>query len=91
MADKTVVYGTDACPDTRRTRHQLESLGVPYQYVDVERDEAAEARVKEWNGGRRMTPTVVLPRGNVVDGTDRLVVPSDRDMEEALRERGIMR
>jgi mycoredoxin len=91
MRDKLVVYGTQTCPDTQRTRHQLESLGVPYEYVDVEKDEAADARVKEWNGGRRMTPTVLMPRGNVVTGRDRMVVPSDRDLEEALRENGIMR
>jgi mycoredoxin len=91
MQDRIRVYGADWCPDTQRTRHQLESLGVPYEYVDVERDEDASEQVKEWNGGRRVTPTVVLPTGNVVTGEDRLAAPGDDELEAELRERGIKR
>jgi glutaredoxin len=89
MQDKLVVYGAEWCPDTQRTRHSLESMGVPYRYVDVERDEDANERVKQWNGGRRVTPTVVLPTGGAATGEDRLAAPSDRELEETLRDRGL--
>lgn len=89
MRDKIVVYGTDECRDTQRTRRQLESLGVAYDYVDVDRDRAANLQVTEWNGGRRVTPTVVLPESNVVTGTSRLAAPSNEELEERLRETGM--
>ena len=86
MKDKVVVYGADWCEDTQRTRRQLESSGVHYDYVDVERDPAANERVLEWNGGRRITPTVVLPSGNVVTGENRLAAPTERELESRLSE-----
>lgn len=89
MQDRIRVYGADWCEDTQRTRRQLESLGVPYEYVDVERDDAASEQVKEWNGGRRVTPTVLLPEGNVVAGNNRLAAPSNDQLESSLREHGI--
>jgi glutaredoxin len=91
MQDKVVVYGADWCPDTQRTRKRLESQNVPYDYVDVERDDAASERVKTWNGGRRITPTVLLPKGNVVTGEVRLAAPSDGELDDALREHGARR
>lgn len=91
MQDRIRVYGADWCPDTQRTRRQLESLGVAYEYVDVERNDDASRQVEEWNGGRRVTPTVVLPTGNVVTGRgdDRLAAPSNDELEQELRSRGI--
>lgn len=91
MQDNIVVYGTDDCPDTTRARHQLESLGVPFEYVDVARDASASEQVKEWNGGKRVTPTILLPTGNVVDGNTRLSAPSGEELEDTLRERGWVR
>jgi glutaredoxin len=89
MQDKIVVYGADWCEDTQRTRHQLESLGVPYSYVDVDDDRDASEQVKEWNGGRRVTPTLLLPEGNVVAGNNRLAAPSNEELERSLRDHGI--
>lgn len=85
MKDRIVVYGAVGCADTQRARHELESLGVAYEYVDVERDPDANERVKQWNGGRRITPTIVLPSGNVVTGEDRLAAPSNAELHERLR------
>lgn len=89
MQDKIVVYGADWCEDTQRSRRQLESLGVSYDYVNVEKDSAADERVKQWNGKRRVTPTIVLPTGNVVTGEDRLAAPSNQELEARLREGGL--
>jgi glutaredoxin len=70
-----VVYGTGWCPDVRRSRALLDSLGVPYRYVDVEEDEQAAEIVRGLQGGRRRVPTVVRSDG------EHLVEPTDRDLQ----------
>ena len=77
------VYGADGCEDTTATRNHLDSLGVQYEYVDVERDGEAQAWVKRQNGGKQKTPTVDL-------GGRVLVEPDERELEEALRGTGLM-
>lgn len=77
------VYGADWCGDTQRTREHLDSLGVPYEYIDVEQDAKAAAWVKEHNDGKEQKPTVEV-NGQV------LSVPSNRDLDSVLREMGLM-
>jgi glutaredoxin len=75
---QVVVYGTGWCPDVRRTRAHLDTLGVPYRYVDVESDTRAEQRVRALQRGARRVPTVVLPDQRV------LVEPPDDVLAAAL-------
>ena len=75
---KVKVYGADWCEDTQRTLRHLERLGVDYDYIDIEQDEAARRWVLEQNEGKERKPTVVID-GRV------LSVPSDRELEESLR------
>jgi glutaredoxin len=77
------VYGTNWCEDTEATRHHLDALGVPYQYIDIEQDPAATAWVKQQNHGKQQTPTVDI-QGTI------LIEPSDQDLEQALRGRGLI-
>jgi mycoredoxin len=91
MQDRIRVYGADWCQDTQRARRQLESMGVPYEYVEVDHDEDANRQVLEWNGGRRVTPTILLPEGNVVTGAERLAAPSEEELGNELRQRGLAR
>ena len=77
------VYGADWCGDTKRTRQLLDNLGVSYDYVDVEQDQQASAWVKEQNDGKERKPTVDL-------GGRVLAVPSDGELEGALREKGLI-
>jgi mycoredoxin len=77
------VYGADWCEDTRHAREFLDRLGVQYQYVDIERDEAAAGWVREHNDGKERKPTVDVA-GQV------LSEPTDHDLTSALRERGLM-
>jgi thioredoxin reductase (NADPH) len=86
MRDRIKVYGAEWCEDTQRTRHQLESMSVPYEYVDVDADSEASEQVKKWNGGRRVTPTVLLPEGNVVTGANRLAAPTNDELSARLRD-----
>ena len=58
MTDDVTVYGADWCEDTQATRNHLDSFGVQYHYVDVDRDPDAQAWVKRQNGGKQKTPTL---------------------------------
>jgi len=55
---EVVVYGTDWCGDTKRTRTVLSALGVAYRYVNVDDDPEAERRIAGWNSGRAELPTL---------------------------------
>lgn len=81
--DGVTVYGTEWCHDTTRTREHLDTLGVPYEFVDIDEDPDAREWVVRQNGGREMKPTVLI------DG-DVLSVPSDRELDEALREHDVL-
>ena len=77
------VYGADWCEDTQATRNHLDSLGVPYRYINVEQDSQAQNWVKQQNGGKQKTPTLDID-GRV------LVEPNERELEQALRGKGLM-
>lgn len=71
------VYGADWCGDTQSTRRQLDSLGVDYQYINVEENEEASEWVKRQNGGRELKPTVSI-------GQTILSVPDEAELNSAL-------
>lgn len=82
--NKVTVYGADWCGDTKRTLAQLDELGVDYDYIDVEQDEQASSWVKRQNDGKERKPTLKL-------GEQVLSVPSNQELESALRDEGIIR
>jgi len=77
------VYGADWCGDTQRTLEHLRALGVAHRYIDIEQDDAARAWVSEHNDGKELKPTLDIA-GQV------LSVPTDRELDSALREKGFM-
>ena len=77
------VYGADWCGDTQRTRRQLDTLGVPYKYINVEQDQQASTWVKQQNDGKERKPTVKI-------GQQVLAEPSDSELEQALRQEGLL-
>jgi glutaredoxin len=87
MQGEISVYGVDTCEDTIRTRQHLEERGVPYRYINIAKDEHAERKVKEWNEGKRITPTVVLA-GN--GRTRRLSEPENDELDSALQDQGLL-
>jgi mycoredoxin len=74
-----VVYGTSWCAATQLIRRYLERRGIPYRYVDLERDPAAAARLRWLNGGRLSHPAVAI-------GGSILVEPSLDELDWALAE-----
>ena len=81
--EKIKVYGADWCGDTKRTRKALERLGIAYDYINVEEDKQASEWVKEQNDGKEQKPTLKI-NGQV------LSVPTDSELESALREQGMI-
>jgi thioredoxin reductase (NADPH) len=72
------VFGADWCGDCRRTKKQLTELAVPFDYIDIQRDEAAAAQAREISG-RTNIPVVVYPDGS------HHVEPSNAEVETRLR------
>ncbi len=73
------MYGADWCRDCRRTKAQLDDLGLAYDYVDVEHDDDAAEEAKRISG-RMNIPVVVFPDGS------HQVEPSNAEVEAKLAE-----
>jgi glutaredoxin len=72
------LYGAEWCGDCRRSKAQLERLGIDFDYRDVaandvDKDEAIAI------SGRQSIPVIVLPDGS------HLVEPSNPQLESELR------
>jgi thioredoxin reductase (NADPH) len=57
---KVIIYGAYWCPDCRRSKKFLGEQFIPYRWVDIEQDLAAESYVLEKNNGKRIIPTIVF-------------------------------
>ncbi|MCS7039925.1 MAG: glutaredoxin family protein [Anaerolineae bacterium] len=75
------LYGSTHCDDTERTRHHLQTLGVPFTEVNIDHDLATEQFVIVINRGYRSTPTLVI--GN---GKTKLILtePTDDELSRVL-------
>ena len=78
MNEKAKVYGADWCEDTQRTREHLDKLKVAYDYINFDYDKSAEKWITEQNKGKRKTPTVVMPDGQI------LIEPTNDQVDDAL-------
>lgn len=56
---KIVVYGADWCADCHRSKALLDQYGVPYEYRNVEVNDADREKMLELTGGRNVIPTIV--------------------------------
>ena len=73
------MFGADWCGDCRRTKKQLDELGVSYEYIDLLADPNAADVAREISG-RTSIPVVVYPDAS------HHVEPSNADVESKLRE-----
>lgn len=83
MDREITVYGTDWCGDTTETLSHLKDLGLPFRYINIEKDAAAREWVLLQNDGTQKTPTVDLS-GLV------LSVPSNGELDAGLRRQGFV-
>lgn len=82
MPEHVKVYGADWCGDTRRTLRQLDEKKIDYDYIDIDQDKDAEAKVIEFNKGKRRIPLVEIATES---GTKSLSVPSADELESAMK------
>ena len=54
------LYGADWCPDCRRAKAFLKENNIDFNFVDVDLDKEATARVEEINNGKRIIPTLII-------------------------------
>lgn len=72
------VYGTESCSDCRRAKQFLREQRIPYVWIDIDREPAAAALVRERNNGKQIIPTIVFPDGSF------LAEPSNRELAQKL-------
>lgn len=80
--ENIVMYGTSWCGDCHRAKYVLDRLDVPYEWINIDESEDAEAEMLRLNGGRRRVPTISFPDGSY------LVEPSSRELTERLQSVG---
>ena len=84
MANQIIqMYGADWCGDCIRSKRQLTELGIEFDYLDVEHDDALREDAIEIAGVKSI-PVVVFP-----DGTH-MVEPSNPAMLDKLRDLGLL-
>jgi mycoredoxin len=76
------VYGRQWCGISQMVRRYLDRIGVPYEYVDLDRDPNAESRLAWLTGGRVRSPMVQIR-------DEMLVQPSVQEVARALARRGV--
>ena len=82
MLPIVTVLGRDTCSDSTRLRAHLGAEAIEHDYRDVELDPAADRLIRSFNGGERVTPTVLL--GDPANPWLVLIEPSDQEFDEAL-------
>jgi mycoredoxin len=60
------MYTTTWCGYCRRLKDQLNREGIPFDEVDIERNEAAAEIVMRVNNGNQTVPTVLFPDGTAL-------------------------
>jgi thioredoxin reductase (NADPH) len=78
MNEQIKVYGAPWCPDCRRSKRFLGEMRIPYEWIDIDQDEAAAAFVREKNDGKQIIPTIIFPDGSF------LVEPSNDELAQKL-------
>ena len=72
------VYGAPWCPDCRRSKQFLADQRVPYDWVDIDQDEAGRSYVQQVNNGKHIIPTIVFRDGST------LVEPTNAELAAKL-------
>ena len=82
-SDTITMFGAEWCGDCRRTKAQLDGLGIDYQYIDLEAEPSAADVAKDISG-RMNIPVVVYPDGS------HHVEPSNADVDSKLKALGLV-
>ncbi len=75
-----MVYGASWSEETQHVRRLLAQWGVPYHYIDIEREPYASDKVARWNLGELVLPAISI---GVLENP-RLIAPSDSELHGML-------
>jgi thioredoxin reductase (NADPH) len=78
MTPPIQMYGTPWCPDCQRAKQFLSEQRIPYEFTDVDSDEAGRALVEEVNDGKLIIPVLVF------EDASTLVEPSNAELAAKL-------
>ena len=79
MSDANIkVYGAPWCPDCRRAKQFLGEQRVPYDWIDIDKDEEGRKYVQQANDGKQIIPTIVFEDGSI------LVEPTNSELAAKL-------
>ena len=73
------MYGADWCGDCRLSKRLFEELDIEFNYIYLEIDSTAAAKVIEIKGGAKSIPVIVF-----ADGTH-LTEPSNKEFKAKLQ------
>jgi mycoredoxin len=76
------VYGRRWCGISQMVRRHLDRLGIPYEYVDLDRHPEVERQLAWMTGGRVHSPTIRI-------GDQLLIQPSTQELARALARYGV--
>jgi mycoredoxin len=76
------VYGRRWCGISQMVRRDLDRLGVPYEYVDLDQHPEVESQLSWLTGGTVRSPTIQL-------GDQLLVQPTTQELARALARYGV--
>jgi len=60
------LYGNSWCGGSRRAKLLFERKGIPYTFIDIDKDEQAAKYVESLNHGYRSVPTIVWADGSML-------------------------
>ena len=70
MTSETTMYGAEWCSDGRRSKNLLDTMGIDYEYIDLEVNVPA-ADIARAISGRTNIPVITFPDGtHFVEPTD---------------------
>ena len=75
---KIRMFGAPWCLDCKRSKQFLAEQRVPYEWNDIDEDEAAREYVQQINNGKQIIPTIVFSDGSI------LVEPTNPELAEKL-------
>ena len=59
-AGRVQLFGADWCPDCRRAKNFLRDNAINFEFIDVDANDWATAKVEEINNGKRIIPTILI-------------------------------
>ena len=74
-----VMYCTSWCPDCRRARVWLKARNLDFVEVDIDTNPEAASQVKQWAGGKRITPTFDIDGKIVINFDEKKLLETLQD------------